>query len=495
MENMRERRLKYNTISSLGFQLTAVICGFILPRFILISYGSEVNGLINSITQFLGIINFLELGVGAVVQSALYQPLANCDVNEISKVFKSASKFYGKIAAIVVIYAAVLLCVYPRLGNNDFERGFTALLIMAMFISSFAQNYFGIVERLLLSADQKGYIQYSIQMFSILLNTILSSILILNGASIVIVKFVAASVFLVQPIILKIYVKKNYLIDRTIILNEEPIKQKWNGLAQHIAAVVLDSTDTVVLTIFSTLSNVSIYSVYHLVIYGVKNLFTVLTNGVQSYWGDMWAKKEYQILEESFEYYEWLMNMGAVLVFGCTGILVVPFVRIYTFGISDANYIVPIFAALITIAHGLHCLRLPYHILIKSVGHYRQTQKNYLIAVLLNLIISIITVKMFGLVGVAIGTLVAMLYQTVWMAYYDYKIILKRKILFFYKLILSDIIIAIIGCIVNSLYSVECFSYISWIIIAFKVFMTWLVVILSYNAIFYKKYLRNLMRR
>ena len=69
-------KLMKNTISSFVFQITTIICGFILPRLILQQYGSEVNGLINSLNQFLGVISFLELGVGAVIQSALYKPLA-----------------------------------------------------------------------------------------------------------------------------------------------------------------------------------------------------------------------------------------------------------------------------------------------------------------------------------------------------------------------------------------------------------------------------------
>ena len=71
----RKKLLALNTSSSLIFQLTTIVCGFIVPRIILKSYGSEVNGLINSIMQFLAIISFLELGVGAVIQSSLYNPL------------------------------------------------------------------------------------------------------------------------------------------------------------------------------------------------------------------------------------------------------------------------------------------------------------------------------------------------------------------------------------------------------------------------------------
>ena len=100
----RKEKLLLNTISSLSFQITTIICGFILPRLILNSYGSEVNGLINSITQFLGIISFLELGVGAVIQSSLYKPLAVNDQEQVSKVVVSGQKFFSKLALILLIY-------------------------------------------------------------------------------------------------------------------------------------------------------------------------------------------------------------------------------------------------------------------------------------------------------------------------------------------------------------------------------------------------------
>ena len=98
---MRKKKLAANTASSLIFRICTIICGFILPRLILNSYGSEINGLVNSITQFLGIISFLELGVGAVIQSALYKPLAEKNDIEISKIVVSGQKFFSKIRYIL----------------------------------------------------------------------------------------------------------------------------------------------------------------------------------------------------------------------------------------------------------------------------------------------------------------------------------------------------------------------------------------------------------
>ena len=101
---MRKKKLIYNTFSSLLFQLTTIICGFILPRLILSAFGSDVNGLVNSITQFLGIIAFLELGVGSVVQSSLYKPLVDKKQEDVSKIISSANKFFRNLARILLIY-------------------------------------------------------------------------------------------------------------------------------------------------------------------------------------------------------------------------------------------------------------------------------------------------------------------------------------------------------------------------------------------------------
>ena len=161
--NVRSNRLGKNTIASLLHQMMIVICGFILPRFILRSYGSEVNGLVNSISEFLKVIALLELGIGAVVKSALYKPLAEKDDNKISEIIVSAEKFFKKIALILAAYIMLLVLFYPSLVNQSFDFVYTAILILAMGLSSFMQYYFGMANRLLLIADQRGYIQDNIQ--------------------------------------------------------------------------------------------------------------------------------------------------------------------------------------------------------------------------------------------------------------------------------------------------------------------------------------------
>ena len=483
----RGKKLALNTITSLGLQVVSVICGFILPRLILESFGSDVNGLVNSITQFLGVITLLDLGVGAVVQSALYKPLADNNTNMISKIYVSANKFFRRLAEILLVYVVLLMIFYPMLVNKSFGHMYTALLIAAICISSFAQYYFGIVNSLLLNADQRGYIQYVAQIITLILNTFACYIIIKLGASIQIVKLTTSLIFLLRPLFLVFYVKKHYSIDPKITYTDEPIKPRWNGMAQHFASYVLNGTDNIVLTMFSTLGNVSIYSVYNVVIIGVKNALLSVTNGFQSLIGEMLAKKETMKLNAFFGFVEWFLHTGTTLVFGCTGVLIVDFVRVYTYGINDADYIQPLFAVLITIANAGHCLRLPYNILILAAGHYKQTQSNYIIAMILNIVVSIAPVKMWGLVGVAIGTLIAMAYQTVWMAKYDSKNIICWPFKNFLKQCGIDAITVIIASLATFKIPMLSVSYVSWFLLAIEVFGIWLIISILINTIFYRE--------
>lgn len=490
---MRKLLLAKNTVASLIAQITTLICGFILPRLFLQHYGSEVNGLVNSISQFLSVIAFLELGVGAVIQSSLYKPLAEKDNQQISKVMVSANKFFQRLARILLVYVISLMIIYPFIANQNFGFIYTATLIAAISISSFAQYYFGIVNSLLLNADQRGYIQYNAQTVTIILNTIVCAIMISMNGTIQVVKLVTSFIYLARPVILQIYVNNHYAINWKIKYTQEPIKQKWNGVAQHVASVVLDGTDTIVLTVFSTLSNVSIYSVYFLVVKGVKTLFLSITNGIQALIGELWAKQELEQLKNFFGWIEWLIHTGTTYVFSCTAALIVPFIQVYTLGIRDANYIQPTFAILLTLANAMHCLRLPYNIMVLAAGHYKQTQRNYIVAAILNVVVSVLTVKIWGLIGVAIGTLAAMTYQTIWLAVYDSRNFIYWPLKKVIRQFLVDIISSFLIVSFSSHIVLKDINYFNWFIMAIKVAIVALFVVLSINVLFYKSKMKQLI--
>jgi len=103
------KKIKMNSIWSLVYTIILLISGFILPRLIIYYYGSEVNGLVNSINQFLQVFTFLELGVAAVTKTSLYSSIAKNDFLQTNKIVSSASKFYRSIGRVLVVYILILI--------------------------------------------------------------------------------------------------------------------------------------------------------------------------------------------------------------------------------------------------------------------------------------------------------------------------------------------------------------------------------------------------
>ena len=495
----RAKRLFRNTVFSFALQLTNIGVSFILPKLFLASYGSSVNGLISSVSQFLQVIAFLDLGIGAVICSSFYKPLADGDNRQLSSIVASGNRFFNRIGAVLGIYTLILTFVYPLFINREFPFAGTAVLVVVISIGFFAQHYLGIVDHLLLSADQKSYIYSIVQICTVVANMLVCVVSIKLGASVQTVKFLSSLVFIARPVILRIYINRHYSIDRRIKYEGEPIKQKWNGIGQHVASAVLEYTDTIVLTLFSTLSMVSVYSIYHMVVYGVKVLLISLTTGIQSLLGEMWAKREEENLRRTFSGIEWLINFTTVLIYGCTAFLIVSFVQVYTRGITDADYVQPVFAALIVAANGIHCLRLPYHLIIRACGQYKETQNNYLVAAAINIVVSVIAVNLWDLVGVAVGTLAAMLYQTVGLARFCYKNILKIEIRLFVKQVCTNVLSIGLCVLATMNISISALTYPSWILTAFCKFCISLAIVGFVNYLFYKEqmllWLGSLKRR
>lgn len=485
---MRRKKLLLNSLSAVFNQVVALICGMILPRLIISVYGSAVNGLISSVTHFLALFSMLEMGVGAVVRSSLYKPLADNDGESISRILIASRRFFRRIGLMLCVYLVLLSFYFPLAVYQGRDYLSTALLIVAIAVNILSNYMFGVIYVQLLDADQKSYIQLCADFLAILLNTAISVILIWAGAHISTVKLVAATAFLLKPLLLKLYVDRHYNLDFTLQFTDEPLKQKWNGLAQHIATYVLKHSDTVIITVFSALEEVSVYYVYHLVTNALQQLVENMTSGMASLMGNMIAKNEQKKLQSVFSMFEWCMHTFVTLLYAMTGILILPFVKIYTAGITDANYIVPTFALLTVLAGAAFCLRMLYSTVIRAAGHYEQTQKSYFTVSAMKVILTVAFVQRYGLVGAALGTLLTVSCHTAYLVWYLRRRILNRPFIIFFKHIVVDIISVVLVVVSVRLCSDTGDSgWSQWILYAIKSGCISVSVIAFINLLFYKE--------
>lgn len=463
---MRSKKALKNTISALVYQIVFVVCGLITPRLLLVTFGSTYNGVVASATQFLSMISVLTLGIAGATRVALYKTLAEDDVIGTSRIIKATKKYMKKVAICVIFYAVVLAIIYPYISHNSLQHWENSLIIAIVSVSTIADYLFGFTNTTLIQADQAGYLASLFNIGKTIINTVLVALLIRLGASIFIVKLGSSLIYFLSPFILNIYIKRKYRLISDCEPDNSGIKGRKAVAFHSIANIIHANTDLFVLTLFTDAKVISVYTVYNLVIGQLNNIMSAFTNGLEGAFGNMWAKKEYKTLEKNFNLLEFTITSFVVVLFSCTGLLIIPFVKQYTKGVTDINYIRWDLAILFTLAQAIYCIRQPYLILVQATGSYEETKKGALLEAVINLALSLTLVNLIGINGVILGTIVANIFRTVQYAYYITRKIVIRSIWKTIRLLIWGIFTAvvIIGICVSAFQKIVITSgWIGWI--------------------------------
>lgn len=480
---MRSKNAVLNIASSQLLQLVTAISGLVISRLILQTFGSSVNGLIASITQFLSYVSLLEAGVGGVIRAELFRPLAEHNNEKISEIVKAAQLFFRRIAWIFSIYILIVAVAYPFVVRGSFSWGYVFTLVIIIGISTlleylFCQSYIN-----LLSADQKVWIISLLNSAIVILNIIVLYIAINLGIGIHGVKICGIIVYSIKPIFYTIYVKRHYQLVKTSAVFH--IDQKWNGMIHNLAQFIHNNTDIALITLLINVSEVSVYSVYYAVTSGIERIITSVSVGCAAGIGDVIARNEKKQLENVTDLFEFIQGSIATILFSVTGAMIVPFVRLYTEGITDINYIRPVFAYILVLAELLFCIRSIYSTIILNAGHYRQTQINAITEAAVNIVVSLLFIKKFGITGVAIGTLAGMFVRTVMDVLYLSKNIVHRQVKFFIKFMVTNTLIFVFTSLISNLLPVQVTDWISWIYkAALSAFVTVLVAFVIYKFVY-----------
>ena len=495
----RTKKVYYNIISEGVYQATVFICGLILPRYVLRYYGSEYNGIISSITQFLSFISILRMGVAGATRVELYKSLGTGDIKKTSGIVKATQRFMRKIAAVLCIYIVGLMLVFPFVAKTRYSWGEVASLVVIVGLVTFAEYFFGITNSTLLDSDQRTYVYVWVKTAAAILNVLVSVFLILHGASIQVTKLGSSLVHVACPIFLHFYVKYHYQLDDSVEPDTSALDKRRDVMASSIANIIHNNTDVIVLTLISGPLTVSVYAVYQLVMNGLKKIMTVFTNGLEAYFGNMWVRKETENLYHGLNRFEYFITVFISVLFSATLVLILPFVSLYTKGVTDVNYYIPAYAYLVVGAQAIFCFRQPYLTFVQAAGHYKETKRGAYMEAGINIVLSVVLTFKFGIVGVVIGTLAANLFRSIQYAYYISKHLLPRP---FTNVLLrlgwttaNVLISAWLAELVYRVCSLNIMNWTEWVIGGVIIVAIAIVICVINSLIFYREDMRWLIGR
>ena len=203
---MKNRITLINIITSLVMQVVSIVSGLIIPRIVLLYFGSTVNGLVNSINQYISYVSLIEGGVTGVIAANMYKPLVEKDDKKLSSVLVTASSFYRKISFLLIIYTMFVSIVYPIIVDTGFDNWYVSILTIVLAITTMLQYMFSLTMTTLLQADKKGYVVYLTQTVVVAGNIVLALVSVKIYPDIIFLKIMNAVLFTMQPIIYGIYI-------------------------------------------------------------------------------------------------------------------------------------------------------------------------------------------------------------------------------------------------------------------------------------------------
>lgn len=493
----RTQKFALNSLVAAVNQVVVMVVGIITPRLMIATYGSEINGLVSSLNQFITYISLVEAGIGGAAVFALYKPLAENKYSNISRIVAAAQKSYTQAG---VLFSSGLLClavVYGVLCNTDtLTFGVIFSISILLGINSCVDFFLVAGFRVLLTADQKNYIISSTGIIQTVLRAAILVILAYSKVNVVLVYAIAACPCFLKALLIFLYCKRNY---RYVDKNAEPdttaLNKRWDVIYQQILGVVQSGAPTVIATVLLDFLQVSVFSVYNMVITGINGILGIFISGLPAGFGELIAKKEYENLKKTtgeFEVaYYWILSV----VYGITLVMILPFIQVYTNGLTDIEYYRPSLAFVVVLNGLLYNIKTPQSMLIISAGMYQETRWRVTIQGSLILVCGVLLGMPFGLEGIVIGSCISNLYRTVDLIYFVPKYIthtdpwksVKRmlRVVFNVSLILLPAFIS----------PIRVAGYISWLLYAVGVGIYALLIVTATSFLFDKSEFISLIER
>lgn len=486
----RTSKFVLNSASTALLQVVTMVAGFITPRFLLMAYGSDVNGLISSINQFITYFNLVEAGLSSAAVYSLYKPIAENNHGKINRIVTAARNFYIKSGFIFVGLVFILAIVYPWITHTEVLDHQTIFLLVLVLGVNGALEFFTLAKyRALLTADQKTYVISFASIVYTILNTVIVVVMSMLRVNILTLRVVALLSIFARSMILFVYIKLNY---KFIRYDADPdyaaMDKRWSALYLQIVQTVQNASPAVLITLFSTLKMVSVYSVYNMVMSGINGIMSVFSTGVSAGFGELLVKDDRRAFTKAYRDFEYLYYVMASVVYGVTLATILPFVHVYTHGVTDVEYTNLYFALLFVLNGVFYNLKTPQGMLVIAAGLYKETRIQSTIQAAILLVGGVILGFKFGLIGVMAASCLSNLYRCIDLLFFIPKTVTHLSLGPTFKNMIEMLfMVAAIAIVSHFIFSTWPGSLLTWLLYGACNLVLGLAIVLGFHAVFEHK--------
>ena len=445
-----------NSIVALAFYFVGLALQFISRKIFLDYLGTEVLGLNTTATNLLQFLNIAELGISSAISFSLYKPIYNNDTDTINEIVSLQGWLYRNIAFIIIAGAMILMCFFPWIFSKTPLPLWYSYASFGVLLFSSLLGYFVNYKQIVLTANQQDYkIQYSYQSVMILKRiaqiVALSSLensyvwwLIIES----IFAIIGAASLEVMTRISCPYLKPDLSKGKILQKKYPEVGTKIKQVFFHkIGTFALTQTSPLIIFAYASLSYVTLYGNYMMIIAGVTSLMTAMFGSMNAGVGNLVAEGND---ERSFSVFRELFSIRFIFVCTiCYGVYVLTpdFIALWI----GKEYILPnTTLAIMVLLLFVNLSRSTVDAFIGAYGLYDDIWAPVVESVI-NIGLSILLGYFWGLNGILLGVLISLLLVIVlWKPYWLFRRGFKIKTHKYFIFYLSHIAIGFAVWFVSS---------------------------------------------
>ena len=496
--NSRSKNSILNAISAMMLTLVNGLFGVVVTKMVISHYGSDFNGLNSTANQIVNMLLILEGGFTVASNVSLFAPLTKGDYNLVNGILSATLNKFRKIGALFLGIGSVVAVGYGFLVNSSLKVEFIiTVILMTVFPAAF-NLFYATTYRVLLQTQQKEYVISFITMLTIGSGHIANMIMMSLNGPMWAIRFITMSFAIFNSLLIAGYTKsKNKFINLKVEPQQQLIQGTKDVMVQKITGVIYNSFPIVFLSISPTGGTIlaSVYAVYNQIFTMIKSLLHAAIDAPRLSFGQLLTEKKREEVWPVFKIYEFIAFFAVFVLLSTCAIMILPFVKLYTEGINDANYYDAVIAVLMVSIAVIEMIHIPSGHLLNMAGKFKISKNFQLIACITLLITMTVGGAYFGVYGMLAALLLCAVILAMLEMGYVHLMFFKNKLFELFNLIFPFILIGITVCYLESLIPITINSYLSFFVYGLLFFAINTIIALLIGFIFNKKIMLSLLTR
>lgn len=450
-----------NIIYGLVWRLYITIMPFIIRTIFIYVLGVEYLGLDSLFVSILNVLSLAELGIGSALVFHMYKAIANDDKETICQLMSFYRKCYRIIGIIVLIIGSSLIPILKFLVKQDLPSDVNLYILYVIQLGATVVSYWLFAyKNCLLNAFQRNDLISKVNIALMTVQYIFQIVLLLLVKNYYYYIAIVPVINILKNIVTSFVVNKYYpdYLPNGKIPDEtrKDIFVKVKALLfSKIGAIIVSSSDTIVISAFLGLKLSGIYSNYHYIITAVIGFISIIFESMTAGIGN---SLQLDSIEKNYKEYKVVTLLNNWIIMFCSISLMCLFQPFVVVWLGEV-YLLPTFTSLLLCVFFYFWKSNNVMLLYKDAkGLWHEDRFRPLIVGIINTILDLILVINFGINGVIIASIsVYALIAIPWLFYNVHKHIFnnspKEMVLGFFLNIVVTVLIGLLTYYACSLVS------------------------------------------